>query len=177
MRRWFLLAAYLLAVVLAALYWSTDLLFHDSNRVENELAQNGLSSFVRAALTNEIDYRANYRSDDPSENFALVARELERGGGIFTRLSQGRLDRSFAARPEGLGRMNVVLVSSESFGAEFSRLYGSDRDFTPNSTGRAAGYLVLERLRVGNPDSSRPRGIFGILSTDPHGLDPAPTRV
>ena len=28
--------------------------------------------------------------------------------------------------------MNVVLVSSESFGAEFSRLYGSDRDLTPN---------------------------------------------
>ena len=54
--------------------------------MENELAQNGLSSFVRAALTNEIDYQANYRSDDPRENFALVARELGRGGGTFTRL-------------------------------------------------------------------------------------------
>ena len=131
MRRWFFLAAYLVAVVLAALYWSTDLLSHDRNRVENELAQNGLSSFARAALTNEIDYRANYKSEESRENFALVARELERGGGVFTRLSEGRLDRSFPARP-GLGRLNVVLVSSESFGAEFSRLYGSDRNLTPN---------------------------------------------
>ncbi len=131
MKRWLLVAAYVLAVVLAAHYWSTDLLSHDSNRVENELAQNGLSSFVRAALTNEIDYRANYRSDDPRENFALVTSELGRGGGVFTRLPEGRLDRSFPARP-GLGHLNVVLVSSESFGAEFSRLYGSERDLTPN---------------------------------------------
>ena len=65
MRRWFFLAAYLTAVVLAALYWSTDLLSHDRNRVENELAQNGLSSFVRAAgRTSEIDYHANYRSGE-----------------------------------------------------------------------------------------------------------------
>ncbi len=131
MRRWSLLAAYVLAVALAALFWSTDLLSHDRNRVENELAQNGLSSFVRAALTNEIDYQANYRNEDAKENFALVARELGRGGGVFTRLSEGRLDRSFPARP-GLGRLNVVLVSSESFGAEFSRLYGSERNLTPN---------------------------------------------
>ncbi len=132
MKRWLPLAAYLLAVILAALFWSTDLLSTDSNRVANELAQNGLSSFVRAALTNEIDYQANYKSGDPKENLAIVARELGRGGGSFTRLADGRLDRAFPGRPDGLGRLNVVLVSSESFGAEFSRLYGSERDLTPN---------------------------------------------
>ncbi len=31
-----------------------------------------------------------------------------------------------------MGRLNVVVVSSESFGAEFSKLYGSPRDLTPN---------------------------------------------
>jgi hypothetical protein len=132
MKRWLPLAAYLLAVILAILFWSTDLLSTDSNRVANELAQNGLSSFVRAALTNEIDYQANYKSGDPKDNLAVVARELGRGGGTFTRLAEGRLDRAFSGRPGGLGRMNVVLVSSESFGAEFSRLYGSERDLTPN---------------------------------------------
>lgn len=132
MKRWLPLAAYFLAVVLAAFFWSTDLLSWDSNRVANELAQNGLSSFVRAALTNEIDYRANYRSDDSKDNLAIVMRELERGGGKFTRVGDGRLDRAFPGRPHGLGHLNVVLVSSESFGAEFSRLYGSERDLTPN---------------------------------------------
>jgi phosphoglycerol transferase MdoB-like AlkP superfamily enzyme len=132
MKRWLPLAAWLAATVLAAAFWSTDLLSHDPNRVENELVQNGISSFVRAGLTSEIDYRSNYASRDRRENFARVADALARGGGTFTRLDEGRLDRAFPARADGLGRLNVVLVSSESFGAEFSRLYGSDRDLTPN---------------------------------------------
>ncbi len=119
-------------VLLASSLWSTDTLSGSTNRVANELIQNGLSSFVRAARTNEINYHANYRSADPRENLALVARELGRGGGRFTRLPEGRLDRAFTRRAGGLGRLNVVLVSSESFGAEFSRLYGSTSDLTPN---------------------------------------------
>jgi phosphoglycerol transferase MdoB-like AlkP superfamily enzyme len=126
------LALHALAALLAIALWSTDTLSLGSNRVANELTQNGLSSFVRAAMTNEIDYHANYRSGDPAENFALLARELERGGGRLMHLAENRLDRSFAARAQGLGRLNIVLVSSESFGAEFSRLYGSVRDLTPS---------------------------------------------
>jgi phosphoglycerol transferase MdoB-like AlkP superfamily enzyme len=132
MKRWLPLAAWLGAVLIAASFWSTDLLASGGNRAENELAQNGLSSFFRAALTNEIDFRANYRSADPGANLALVAASLERGGGRFTRLDEGRIDRAFPARPGGLGRLNVVLVSSESYGAEFSRLYGGARDLTPD---------------------------------------------
>jgi phosphoglycerol transferase MdoB-like AlkP superfamily enzyme len=132
MRRWLPLAAWLGAVILAASFWSTDLLATGGNRVEDELAQNGISSFFRAALTSEIDYRANYRSDDAQANLVLLAQSLARGGGRFTRLDEGRIDRAFPARPGGLGRINVILVSSESFGAEFSRLYGGPRDLTPN---------------------------------------------
>ncbi len=126
------LALHAATAALAIGFWPTDLLSVASNRVANELVQNGISSFVRAATTNEIDYYANYRSADPDENFALIGRELERGGGQLTRLADGRLDRAFPARADGLGKLNVVLVSSESFGAEFSRLYGSDRDLTAN---------------------------------------------
>ncbi len=119
-------------LALAAAYWPTDRLSLAGNRVANELVQNGLSSFMRAATTNEIDYYSNYASGNSRENVALVKQELAAGGGEFTRLADERLDRSFPARPDGLGRLNVVLVSSESFGAEFSRLYGSERDLTPN---------------------------------------------
>jgi phosphoglycerol transferase MdoB-like AlkP superfamily enzyme len=94
--------------------------------------QNGTSSFFEAAASSEIDYHAYYSSADPDENLALLERELGRGGGQFTRLNEGRLDRIFPARADGLGKLNVVLVSSESFGAEFSRLYGSERDLTPD---------------------------------------------
>jgi phosphoglycerol transferase MdoB-like AlkP superfamily enzyme len=42
------------------------------------------------------------------------------------------LNRRFAANPRGLGKLNVIVVAEESFGAEFSRLYGSERDLTPH---------------------------------------------
>ena len=124
--------AYAAAVLVVSSLWSTDTLSRSSNRVANELVQNGFSSFMRAAATSEIDYHAYYESADPAENLALVAHELARGDGRLTHLDEGRLDRSFPARAGGLGRLNVVLISSESFGAEFSRLYGSERDLTPN---------------------------------------------
>ena len=120
-------------LLLAAIAWyPTSALSWSSNRVENELLQNGYSSFFRAAETNEIEYHAYYPSGDPASNLKLLANALEAGGGELTRLDEGRLDRRFPARDGGLGKLNVVVVSSESFGAKFSRLYGSDNDLTPN---------------------------------------------
>ena len=126
----FAVHASMLVAVIA--WYPTGALSWSSNRVENELLQNGYSSFFRAAATNEIDYHAYYASRDPADNLKLLAGALEAGGGRFTRLDEGRLDRSFPARADGLGRLNVVVVSSESFGAKFSRLYGSKQDLTPN---------------------------------------------
>jgi phosphoglycerol transferase MdoB-like AlkP superfamily enzyme len=121
------------AVLAAAVAWyPTNALSWSSNRVENELLQNGHSSFFRAAATSEIDYHAYYPTRDSGQNLALLTHWLGAGGGEFTRLADGRLSRRFPARPDGLGRLNVVLIASESFGAEFSKLHGSERDLTPN---------------------------------------------
>ncbi len=125
----FLVFAAVLALAVAG--FSTNTLGRSANRVANELAANGPSSFFRALRTSEIDYHAHYATREPSANRALLVQQLARGGGRWTGLAAGRLDREFPARPGGLGRLNVVLISSESFGAEFSRLYGSERDWTP----------------------------------------------
>jgi len=126
----FAVHAALLTAVIA--WYPTNAMSWSSNRVENELLQNGYSSFFRAAETHEVDYHAYYASRDPSSNLKLLASALEAGGGRVTHLADGRLDRRFPARADGLGRLNVVVVSSESFGAKFSKLYGSARDLTPN---------------------------------------------
>ncbi len=126
----FAVHASLLAAAIA--WYPTDALSWSSNRVENELLQNGYSSFFRAIRTNEIDYHDFYASRQPAANLSVLAQALGAGGGQFTHLAEGRLDRRFPARPDGLGQLNVVVISSESFGAKFSRLYGSDRDLTPN---------------------------------------------
>ncbi len=130
-RRLPLFLAYGICVALAAFWYRTDELSFAANRVENELVQNGMSSFFRALATSEIDYHAYYPVADSRDNFALLAERLAGDGGRFTDLADGRLTRSHAARPDGLGRLNVVVVSSESFGAEFSKLHGSERDLTP----------------------------------------------
>jgi len=125
-------AAFAMALLAAVAWYPTDALSWSSNRVENEILQNGYSSFFRAAATNEIDYHAYYASRDKTANLDLLASSLQSSGGKFTRLAEGRLDRRFPGRADGLGRLNVVVIASESFGAAFSKLYGSKRDLTPN---------------------------------------------
>ncbi len=125
------MALYCGVLVLVIAWVPTNLLGVSANRVTNELEANGPSSFFRALRTSEINYHAYYASRAPGENLKLLTTQLATGAGTFTRLSEGRLDRQFPGRPNGLGKMNVVLISSESFGAEFSQLYGSTRNWTP----------------------------------------------
>jgi phosphoglycerol transferase MdoB-like AlkP superfamily enzyme len=117
---------------LAIALYPTNALSVSSNRVENELVQNGGSSFFRAARTSDIDYHDWYVTRPEPQNLRRLARQYAEDGTSFTRLREGRLDRRHAARRDGLGRLNVVVVVGESFGAEFSRLHGSKKDWTPN---------------------------------------------
>jgi phosphoglycerol transferase MdoB-like AlkP superfamily enzyme len=123
---------YVAVLALAIGLYPTDALSVSSNRVENELLQNGHSSFFEAARTSNIDYEAYYASRPPRDNLQLLETQLGADGAAFTQLAQGKLNRRHEARPDGLGRLNVVVVSSESFGAEFSRLHGSKKNWTPN---------------------------------------------
>jgi phosphoglycerol transferase MdoB-like AlkP superfamily enzyme len=121
-------AAALVATIIAPVGYAPAL---SDNRVANEIAANGTSTFLSALRTNEIDYHAHYASHDAAANLRALSTQLAEGGGTFTRLSEGRVNRAFAGTPKGLGKLNVVVIASESFGAEFSKLYGSEHDWTP----------------------------------------------
>ncbi|MGI9245797.1 MAG: LTA synthase family protein [Steroidobacteraceae bacterium] len=155
--RMLVFAPYAAIVLVFAAFYATNSLSLSSNRVENELLQNGDSSFFRAARTSDIDYGAYYATREPRLNLDLLAHQLGQEGTEFTRLPQGRLDRRHAARPDGLGRLNVVVVSSESFGAEFSRLHGSKKDWTPNFDG-----LARQGLWFSNTYASGTRTVRGL---------------
>jgi phosphoglycerol transferase MdoB-like AlkP superfamily enzyme len=127
-----LFVPYAIVLSLAVAFYPTNVLSWSANRVENELVQNGHSSFFRAARTSDIEYEAYYPSGNQQANLDLLEKQLAVDGMGMTRLAEGRIDRRHAARPDGLGRLNVVVVASESFGAEFSRLHGSKRNWTPN---------------------------------------------
>jgi phosphoglycerol transferase MdoB-like AlkP superfamily enzyme len=123
--------AFATLTLVCGLAFETHSLASSDNRVANEIAANGSSSFFRALRTNEIDYHTYYASRPTQTNLRNLVAHLSKEGGAFTRLAEGRLDRAFPPNPNGLGKLNVVVVSSESFGAEFSKLYGSSRDWTP----------------------------------------------
>ncbi len=125
-------APYAVVLAFAVAFYPTNALSLSSNRVENELVQNGQSGFFRAARTSDIDYESYYASARPADNLRLLETELAPDGAQFTQLALGKMNRLHAARPDGLGKLNVVVVSSESFGAEFSQLHGSSKNWTPN---------------------------------------------
>jgi phosphoglycerol transferase MdoB-like AlkP superfamily enzyme len=151
-------APYAVVLALAVAFYPTNALSLSSNRVENELVQNGHSSFFRAARTSDIDYESYYASGKPADNLRLLREELAADGAPFTQLALGKVNRLHPARPDGLGRLNVVVVASESFGAEFSRA------------------LVRQHVRLGHAHRARPRSHHRLVPADSDRLDPAPAR-
>ncbi len=144
---------------------SADSFAFSGNRVANELTGNGMGSFFRALRTSEIDYHTYYASADPQHNLQALTAQLSKGGGTFTRLDEGRIDRTFPARQSGLGKLNVVVVVSESFGAEFSRLYGSERDWTPEFDALARDGLWFSHMYASGTRTVR--GLEAITASFP----------
>lgn len=119
------------------------------NRVANEIAANGISRFFSALRTNHLEYPAYYRTGDPSKLRAILREDLARGGGHFDPTTEG-LTRQFAARKDGLGPLNVVVLSEESLGAEFVGAYGDVRGLTPEFDALAPqGLLFTQAYATG----------------------------
>lgn len=160
-----LLAGYAALLALVMALFSAESFFFSGNRVTNELAANGGASFFRALRTSDIDYKAFYATRARQQNLKVLTAQLAKGGGEFTRLADGRLDRKFAARPEGFGKLNVVVLASESFGAEFSKLYGSTRDWTPQFDAFAQQGLWFRNMYASGTRTVR--GLEAITSSFP----------
>lgn len=98
------------------------------NRIEGEIASNGLERFFDALRTHDLRYTDHYRSMDSSAAIALVRDELdgEFEGGPMS-LRQAR-----QSTPSELSQMNVVVVVEESLGCEFVGACGDSRGLTPS---------------------------------------------
>ncbi|HEX5091051.1 MAG TPA: sulfatase-like hydrolase/transferase [Burkholderiales bacterium] len=100
-----------------------------SNDAANELAGDGLYDFFAANRRNDLDFERYYATVAPATALSTVRAgfplahwvQPERGG---TERLVGPLS--------GERRLNVVLVSVESLGAEYVGAYGDPRGLTPN---------------------------------------------
>lgn len=130
--RFFILALHTVLITVVATVISTNTLDFSHNRVTNEMTANGVSSFFQAIRTNELDYKAYYHTDDSKQLLQKIATRLSKDNSQFTHLEEGRLTRQFIENPQGLGKLNVVVIVEESFGSEFVGRLGDTRHLTPN---------------------------------------------
>lgn len=139
------LALHLGLVAAVTVVWTAESLSVFDNRVANELVANGPARFFAAFRNNHIDYPVYYRHGNSREMLERLSADLAPGGGQFVNLPGGDLTRRFEANPAGLGRLNVVLLVEESFGAGSVGAYGSERGLTPEFDALAAHGMLFTR--------------------------------
>lgn len=98
----------------------------------NDLAGSGLYEFFAANYRNELSYDRHYAAMDPKQALDMVRAALHASGDGVER-------HVVPEQPER--RLNVVLISVESLGAEFLGSYGNPRGLTPNLDRLAAQSL------------------------------------
>ncbi|RYG39777.1 MAG: LTA synthase family protein, partial [Chitinophagaceae bacterium] len=103
--------------------------YYSENNYANELAGNGLYDFVQAFKKNELDYFHYYRTIPENEAFDIVRRDLNIDS-LPGHTDDGDILR-YIHSPGSPKRMNVVLISIESFSAGFMTAFGNQEHLTP----------------------------------------------
>ena len=124
------------ALAVQALLVASALRFVDSDQKDfsasdsaNELAGNGIYEFFAANFRNELNFEKFYVTLRADEALAQAKREVDAAGEWLTEPADG-FERRVAGWPPL--RLNVILVSIESMGAEFLDAYGNGSGLTPN---------------------------------------------
>lgn len=137
------IACYSILLGLLVFSRNSDLITFSENRVANEIGRNGIGSFFCALRTEELDYEAFYATLPNQEAFTVLRTNLGKyGSDKFEQVDS--IQRTFPARPEGLGKKNVIIVAEESFGAGFVGSYGDSRGLTPHFDALAKRSLLFK---------------------------------
>ena len=109
-----------------------DLFSTHSNRVQSQITQNGILTFVEALYTNNLEFDHYYAQLDREKAYDIMRAILDKKGGAFSSSDKHDLRRSFKHNPNALGRLNVVIIGEESLGAQYIGALGDSRGLTPN---------------------------------------------
>ncbi len=125
------IGACMLAIAGTLRFVNSDLKAFAREDALNEIAGNGVYEFFAANYRNELNYERHYATLPLEEAMAGVRAALHADGGNWVATDTAGVERLIEpGRPER--RLNVVLVSVESLGAEFVGAYGDPRGLTPN---------------------------------------------
>ncbi|MFN8273511.1 MAG: sulfatase-like hydrolase/transferase [Flavobacteriaceae bacterium] len=113
------------------------------NIFTNELQANGLYKFYLAFVNSELDYFKFYKTMPDDEAFALLKQQLPAISGDST-LREIKSDNAEIHK-------NVVLITIESYSADFMKMYGNENNITPFLDSLATKSLLFTNLyAVGN---------------------------
>ena len=114
-----------------------------TNVFTNELQADGLYKFYVAFINNELEFHKFYKTLPDAEAFALLQKQLP-GIGNETSLRTIKNDSAEIHK-------NVVLITIESYSAEFMKGYGNEKNITPFLDSLATQSLQFTNLyAVGN---------------------------
>jgi len=133
-------------VLFAASLWAIPNLAklqNSSNVFTNELQSNGLYKFYLAFMNSELDYDKFYKTLPEKEAFALLQNQIP---GITDNTSLRQIQSEAAENHK-----NVVLITIESYSAEFMKAYGNEQNITPFLDDLASKSLMFTNFyAVGN---------------------------
>jgi phosphoglycerol transferase MdoB-like AlkP superfamily enzyme len=116
---------------------------NSQNVFANELQANGIYRFYLAFLNSELDYFKFYKTLPEKEAFALLGKQIPSISGVSTLRP---ITSNAAETPK-----NVVLITIESYSADFMKAYGNDQNITPFLDNLAQKSLLFTNLyAVGN---------------------------
>ncbi|MFT3827633.1 MAG: sulfatase-like hydrolase/transferase [Chitinophagaceae bacterium] len=100
------------------------------NHYQNELSKAGIFSFFAAFKNNELNYYDFYRKTNTGNAFDIIRKELASTDARFTgsdhSIRQQVKDNGDTQQP------NVIMVTIESFSADFMARFGNQEHLTPN---------------------------------------------
>lgn len=116
---------------------------NSQNIFTNELEANGIYKFYLAFKNSELDYFKFYKTLPEKEAFALLKEQIP----TITGETSLRKIQSEAAE----NHKNVVLITIESYSADFMKMYGNEQNLTPFLDSLATKSLLFTNLyAVGN---------------------------
>ena len=116
-----------------------------SNKIVDQLSNNGAYKFVSAFRNNRLDYRQFYPVLGEQEVSGVMKKELVSRNSRFLDNDANDLTR-ILENPPVEKKYNVVFITVESLSASFMETFGSKDDWTPNLDELARKSMLFTRL-------------------------------
>ncbi len=101
-----------------------------NNLALNEIGKNGVFSFFAAFRANELDYKNFYPTINDSVAYARIKKGILQKNQNYTSLEWNNITRNTVG--SNAYNPNIILITIESFSADFLKYFGNKNQLTPN---------------------------------------------